>query len=86
MKRFLLEQGHQCVCCKKTEWEGEKIPLEMNHKDGNPENNVISNVELLCRNCHGLTSTHKGKNRGRVGEGTVSPARGRGRKRLLPGV
>ena len=36
----------------------------MNHKDGNPENNVISNVELLCRNCHGLTSTHKGKNRG----------------------
>ena len=39
-----------------------KIPLEVEHIDGNYENNVEENLILLCPNCHSLTSTYKGAN------------------------
>lgn len=40
------------------------IPLEVDHIDGNSENNSESNLRLLCPNCHSLTSTYRGANRG----------------------
>ena len=39
-----------------------RIPLEVEHIDGNYENNVENNLILLCPNCHSLTSTYKGAN------------------------
>jgi len=48
--------------CSKCGW-GEinlvtnKIPLEVEHIDGNFMNNVPDNLTLLCPNCHSLTST-----------------------------
>ena len=41
-----------------------KVPLEVEHIDGNYKNNTPTNVTLLCPNCHSLTSTYKGANRG----------------------
>lgn len=41
----------------------QKIPIELNHIDGNFENNNINNLELLCPNCHALTSNYKGANK-----------------------
>jgi predicted HNH restriction endonuclease len=38
--------------------------LEIEHIDGNFENNAEENLELLCPNCHSLTSTYKGANKG----------------------
>lgn len=61
----LIKEGvkeHRCECCKSTEWNGLKIPLELNHIDGNNKNHKISNLELLCPNCHAQTSTYRGKN------------------------
>ena len=40
------------------------IPLEIEHIDGNYLNNSESNLTLLCPNCHSLTATYKGANRG----------------------
>ena len=40
------------------------IPLEIEHIDGNYTNNNEDNLTLLCPNCHSLTSTYKGANRG----------------------
>jgi len=40
-----------------------KIPLEIEHIDGNYKNNNEENLILLCPNCHSLTSTYKGANR-----------------------
>lgn len=40
------------------------IPLEVEHIDGNPYNTTPENVTLLCPNCHSLTPTYRGANRG----------------------
>ena len=42
-----------------------KIPLEVEHIDGDYKNNSPENLTLLCPNCHSLTSTYRGANRGR---------------------
>lgn len=40
------------------------IPLEVEHIDGDPYNTTPDNVTLLCPNCHSLTATYRGANRG----------------------
>jgi hypothetical protein len=40
-------------------------PLEVEHIDGNWRNNTEDNLILLCPNCHSLTSTYRGRNKGR---------------------
>ena len=40
-----------------------KIPLEIEHIDGNYLNNKEENLLILCPNCHSLTSTYKGANK-----------------------
>lgn len=54
-----------CSNCKNTEWLGNLIPLELEHKDGNKYNNLLENLCLLCPNCHALTDTYRAKNYGR---------------------
>lgn len=63
---LLRNQAHQCEVCQNTEWCGKPIPLELDHVDGNPENNTRENLRLICPNCHAQTETYKGKNVGRV--------------------
>ena len=43
----------------------QKIPLEVDHIDGNFKNNKEENLKLICPNCHSLTSTYKGANKGK---------------------
>lgn len=40
------------------------LPLEIDHIDGNSENNSEENLRLICPNCHSLTPTYRGANRG----------------------
>ena len=40
------------------------IPLEVEHIDGDANNTTPDNVTLLCPNCHSLTATYKGANKG----------------------
>lgn len=41
-----------------------KVPLELEHIDGNYRNNSPENLTILCPNCHSLTKTYKGANKG----------------------
>ena len=41
-----------------SEWMGKPIPLELHHKDGNHYNNDLSNLEILCPNCHAQTDNY----------------------------
>ena len=63
--RLLKEElfPYQCNCCLLKEWQGKPIPLELHHKDGNNKNNNLSNLELLCPNCHSQTENFRGKNK-----------------------
>jgi hypothetical protein len=65
LKRRLVEsKGRECETCGLSEWMGKKIPIEIDHIDGNATNNHPSNLRLLCSNCHAQTPTHRGFNRG----------------------
>lgn len=64
-KKFLLEtRGTKCEICNITEWRGQLVPLVMDHIDGNSDNNLLSNLRLVCGNCDMQLPTYKNKNRG----------------------
>ena len=63
--RVILEQQGACNKCGITEWNGDTITLEYEHRDGNNENNARDNVEALCPNCHSQTSTWRGRKNGK---------------------
>jgi len=54
-----------CVSCNNVNWLGSKIPLELDHIDGDSSNHKLENIRLLCPNCHAFTETYRGKNIGR---------------------
>lgn len=65
-KRYLMRVNpHQCQICVETTWLGQPIPLEMDHIDGNPDNNSDVNLRLICPNCHALTPTWKNRPKGK---------------------
>lgn len=54
---------YKCNKCGIKEWNNSQITLELEHIDGDRNNNIKSNLEWLCPNCHSQTSTYKSKNR-----------------------
>ena len=67
LKKYLLDKyGHKCARCgwSKVNPFTFTLPLEIEHIDGTYSNNSEANLTILCPNCHSLTSTYKGANRG----------------------
>jgi hypothetical protein len=52
----------KCSCCGLTEWMNKPAPLELDHINGDPYDNQLHNLRILCANCHFQTSTSNGKN------------------------
>lgn len=70
LRERLIEAGLKERCgerCGLTEWQGEPIPLQLDHIDGDRTNNQLTNLRILCPNCHALTRTWCARNRGRRG-------------------
>jgi hypothetical protein len=66
LRSRLVREGikdQRCERCGNTEWLGKKIPLELHHRDGDRRNNALSNIELLCPNCHAMTDNYRGSNK-----------------------
>lgn len=59
----VMNKPRQCECCKNVEWNGEPIPLNVHHIDGNHYNNDLSNLQILCPNCHAQTDSFCGRGR-----------------------
>lgn len=67
IKKVLIElHGNKCMRCgwKVINSHTDKIPIQLEHKDGHWYNCKLNNLELLCPNCHSLTKTFGGANRG----------------------
>jgi hypothetical protein len=71
LRRYLtIKYSEKCSQC---EWNikhpvTQRVPLEIDHIDGNSENNSEENLRLLCPNCHALTLNFKNLN---LGQGRV---------------
>jgi hypothetical protein len=64
-KKTLAERnGYKCEICSVSKWMSKLINLECDHIDGNHTNNSITNLRLICPNCHSQTDTYKNKNKG----------------------
>ena len=52
--------------CEKCGWaevsSDGRLPLELDHINGNRHDNRLKNLRVLCPNCHSLQTTHRGKN------------------------
>jgi len=55
------EHCEECGWNKKTK-EG-RLPLELDHINGDSMDNRLENLRVLCPNCHSLKPTHRGRNR-----------------------
>ena len=65
IKSIIVEdREYKCSCCSISEWNNKAIVLEIDHIDGNFENNGPENLRFICPNCHSQTNTYKGKNVG----------------------
>jgi len=68
LRKYLIRRfGEKCSECGSNERNDKtgKVPIEVEHIDGDWQNNRLSNLILLCPNCHALTPTFRGLNRGR---------------------
>lgn len=68
IRKYLFQKyNNRCSECGwgKTNQYTNKIPLEIEHIDGNHLNNKEENLTLLCPNCHSMTKTYRGANRGK---------------------
>lgn len=68
LKIRLLSEGYLEDKCQMCGWHGKRADskfstCELHHKDGNPHNHELSNLILLCPNCHSLTDNYRSKNR-----------------------
>ena len=65
IRRYLFEKNdNKCSICgwgEVNKFTG-KVPLEIDHIDGNPLNHSESNLRLICPNCHALTENYRGRN------------------------
>jgi HNH endonuclease len=68
LRRYLIHRfGERCSRCgwKERHPKTGRIPVEVEHIDGDWSNNAPENLTLLCPNCHSLTPTFRALNRGR---------------------
>jgi len=66
-KARLLREGvfqEVCaICGLAPEWNGKPLTLQLDHVDGDRYNNDITNLRIVCPNCHTQTPTFCSRNR-----------------------
>lgn len=66
LKKRLFIDGLKLPNCELCGWAEKavdgRIPLELDHINGDRHDNRLENLRILCPNCHSLQPTHRGKN------------------------
>ena len=66
LRNRLIAEGiktNACEICNITEWNGSEISMQLDHIDGDSHNHLLSNLRMVCPNCHSQTETYCGKNK-----------------------
>lgn len=66
LRRRLISEGvkdERCESCGLTSWLGSRLPLMLDHINGDHMDNRLANLRILCPNCHSLTPTWCAQNR-----------------------
>lgn len=73
LKKRLFKENIKKPLCEECGWAKKaldgRLPLELDHINGDRHDNRIENLRVLCPNCHSLQPTHRGKNIKRRGGG-----------------
>lgn len=70
LKRRLIREGlkeGRCEGCGISEWREKPLGLQLHHVNGDGKDNRLSNLQLLCPNCHAQTENFAGRNTARRG-------------------
>jgi hypothetical protein len=69
LKRRLIREGllvNRCSeCGLPPVWQGERLTMILDHRNGDNRDNRLENLRLLCPNCNSQQPTFAGKDRGR---------------------
>lgn len=67
LKKRLFKEGVKEEKCEMCAWSkvsiDGRVPLELDHINGDCHDNRLVNLRILCPNCHSLQITHRGKNK-----------------------
>lgn len=67
LKKRLFLANLKKVQCEECGWakrsEDGRIPLGLDHINGDSKDNRLTNLRVLCPNCHSLKPTHRGRNK-----------------------
>jgi hypothetical protein len=58
-----LGWAYRCGWCGVTEWRGKPLVLHLDHINGINNDNRLTNLRLLCPNCHSQTDTYGARRR-----------------------
>ncbi len=69
LKKRLFQDSIKKQYCEECGWAKQsndgRIPLELDHINGDRKDNRLKNLRILCPNCHSLKPTHRGRNKKR---------------------